>query len=300
MEPVTKKYDVGVIVARFQIDMLHTMHHGLIETAEDRHDKVIVVLGVSTLRGSTRDPLPYEARSQMIREFYPDTLVLPLGTFVSDEVWSNNLDTLISAHISPRHTAVLYGGRDSFIPYYSGRFDTIMLDQQDEHSATSYREKISRQIRPSRDFRAGVIFAAYNRYPTCYPAVDVAVFNGEGMLLLARKPGEKLLRFIGGFADPSSNSYEADARREVAEETGIEITDPIYVGSHLVDDWRYRDEPDKIKTLLFRATLLFGMPKPQDDIAGLTWVAADELQPSIIVPEHRPLLELLRKAPVHV
>jgi bifunctional NMN adenylyltransferase/nudix hydrolase len=86
----------------------------------------------------------------------------------------------------------------------------------------------------------------------------------------------------------------------VAEETGIEITDPIYVGSHLVDDWRYRDEPDKIKTLLFRATLLYGKPEPKDDIERLTWVVADELQPSIIVPEHRPLLELLRKAHVHV
>ncbi len=42
------------------------------------------------------------------------------------------------------------------------------------------------------------------------------------------------------------------------EEAGIAITDPEYMGSFVIDDWRYRGERDVIKTLLFRARLLSG------------------------------------------
>lgn len=47
------------------------------------------------------------------------------------------------------------------------------------------------------------------------------VFNNEGKLLLARKPNETKLRFIGGFVDPSDISYEKAAVREFMEETTV-------------------------------------------------------------------------------
>ena len=33
------------------------------------------------------------------------------------------------------------------------------------------------------------------------------------------------------------------------EETGLEVSNPIYIGSTIIDDWRYRAENDKIITL---------------------------------------------------
>ena len=53
-------------------------------------------------------------------------------------------------------------------------------------------------------------------------------------VLLVKKPGEKAWRFIGGFSDPSSNSLEEDAKREVKEETGVDISEPVYLGSSLI------------------------------------------------------------------
>lgn len=300
MEPVRPDYDVGVIVARFQTPALTQAHRELLDYVCE-HDKVIVVLGTSDIRGSRREPLSFLARKQMIEDEY-DVLVIPCGTYVSDAVWSKELDRAISTHVYPGQSVVLYGGRDSFIPYYSGRFDTMEMEQVSDFSATAVRHRAALITPNSEDFRAGVIHGVNNRYPSCYPTVDVAIFRNEGLsdapvlqLLLARKPGETDMRFPGGFADPRSESYEADARREVMEETGLEVSDPQYVGSTLVDDWRYRNEPDKIKTLLFAAMYRFGHAKPADDIEEVRWIDFDAITPHYLVPEHRPLLAMLQK-----
>jgi bifunctional NMN adenylyltransferase/nudix hydrolase len=137
-----------------------------------------------------------------------------------------------------------------------------------------------------------------NQYPAIAPTVDIAIVRkmsaeDEPDLLLARKPTEQLLRFIGGFATPGCNSYEEDARREVKEESGVEIGDLYYVGSINVDDWRYRQEQNKIRTILFVTNYASGTPRGADDVAEVRWVKLNKLQEEEIVPEHRPLLRLL-------
>lgn len=70
------------------------------------------------------------------------------------------------------------------------------------------------------------------RYPRTDPAVIVAVLDAEDRLLLAHNrlwaPGRVSL--VAGFVS-AGESLEQAARREVAEEVGITITQPIYVGS---------------------------------------------------------------------
>jgi len=57
-------------------------------------------------------------------------------------------------------------------------------------------------------------------------------------------------RFLGGFADASDENYEAAANRELTEECGsVETGKMQYIGSAKIDDWRYRNEADKIITL---------------------------------------------------
>ena len=147
---------------------------------------------------------------------------------------------------------------------------------------------------PNRDFRAGMIAATDNRYPTAFQTVDVAILNDDRTkVLLGRKPAEKHFRFIGGFSDPASNSLEEDARREVMEETGIEITDPVYITSARVDDWRYRGEVDCIKTALFVAHYQSGRPEGSDDVAEVRWFALDQLATADLMPEHDELFHRL-------
>jgi len=139
-------------------------------------------------------------------------------------------------------------------------------------------------------------------YDICYAAVDVAIIDTFGLLheygtniLLGRKPGQEKFRFIGGFSDVNSKSYEDDAIREVKEETRLRINNPIYVGSTLVDDPRYRESRDKIKTILFAANYKGGKPKAGDDVEEVKWFEVDALKPSDLVKEHRPLLKMLKE-----
>ena len=75
------------------------------------------------------------------------------------------------------------------------------------------------------------------RYPTSYTTVDIAIMDDERKSIwLGRKKGETLYRFIGGFSDPTTESLEADAKRETLEETHIELSEPEYLCFH-VDRW---------------------------------------------------------------
>lgn len=295
MQVKAKSYDVGVIVGRFQTHELHAGHLGLIDHVRTQHEKVIIFLGNSPLWATANNPLDFQARSQMLREAYPDIIVNYIDDMNSDEKWSAKLDRQLASLVSPAQSVVLYGSRDSFIPHYEGRHDTRELESSQVFSGTAERKLIAAgNTKASADFRAGVIWAASARFPTAFTTVDIAIFDDAGeRLLLGRKPDEDLFRFIGGFSDPGSDSFEADAKREVQEETGIAMGDLTYIGSRRVDDWRYRSEQDCIKTMLFVGKRIYGAPKPDDDIAEVRWFDWNRIKGIDVMEAHRPLLEML-------
>lgn len=285
--------DVGVIVGRFQVHDLHPGHNNLVEQVCKIHKKVIVVLGLAPIPNSLNNPLDFEARKQMFYAAYPTVTVLPLKDVGNDSGWSHNLDDLIESVVSPTQTVMLYGGRDSFLAAYNGRYPTQELFQEGHLSGTQVRDQIKREVLPNKDFRAGVIWASANRHPTTYPTVDVAIFDGTtSKLVLARKQYESLWRFPGGFANPNSASYEDDAVREAKEETGLDIDNLQYIGSFFVDDWRYRNGPDKIKTVLFAGDA-DGEPTAADDIVSAKWWFTKDITIDMIVPNHQPLIQAL-------
>lgn len=290
--------DVGIIVGRFQVHELHEAHKDLIDTVLNKHERVIIFVGLSPLRNTATNPLDFNTRKRMIQESYPNIEVYYIDDVPSNTVWSKNLDREISRWLKPYQTVTLYGSRDSFIPAYSGKYPVQELESTKYISGTELRRRISNNYPPTIEFRAGAISASMNRYPTCYTTVDVAVIDHDkGRILLGRKEGETNLRFIGGFASPQSPSYENDARREVMEETGISVDDITYVGSTIIDDWRYRNEVDVIKTMFFVATYQFGRPEADDDIQYVEWVSlVDLLDEKIkVVDEHVVLVDMLKR-----
>jgi bifunctional NMN adenylyltransferase/nudix hydrolase len=296
LHPAQEQYDVGVLVGRFQVHELHDAHRDLIQYVCDRHEKVIIFLGLAPLPVSTSNPLDFEARKQMILADFPDVNVLYIKDQPSDTLWSYKLDEQIKDLVTFGQSVVLYGGRDSFISHYDGDYPTQELLQSTFRAGTEVRKSIARsRAKASADFRAGVIWASQGRFPTAYQTVDVAILNEDGtQVLLGHKNSDgRLYRFIGGFSDPRSPSLEADVRREVQEEAGIAITDPVYLGSTVVDDWRYRNEPDCIKTALFKAKYLSGRPTPGDDIDEVRWFGlSDRLIPQVVL-NHRPLMAMV-------
>lgn len=290
-----EKADVGVLVGRFQVDELHDAHHKLIQDVINKHEKVIIFLGLSPARVTRNNPLDFEARKQMILESYPDVIVLYIKDIGNNEKWSKQLDRQIEDIISPTSTVMLYGGRESFVEHYLGKFSTCEIIQESYSSGSLIRNKISNKVKSSKEFRAGVIWAAHNQYPKIYPTVDVAIWNKKkDELLMAKKPNQDLYRFVGGFAE-GKTSFEDSVVKEVLEETHIEIENITYIGSSPIDDWRYRKEVDGIVTLFFEATHSFGKPNPDDDISELKWFKANSIFSKDIVPEHRVLLNMLRQ-----
>ena len=294
MEIKRPKTDVGVLVARFQLADLHEAHLKLIQGVVDNHEKVIVYLGVAQMRVTGENPLDFEARKQMILEKFPSVNVLYIKDVGDNKKWASNLDGMIQDIIGPHSTVCLYGGRDSFIDRYPGKFQTCELEQVKFVSGTAERARISKKVMSSSQFRAGVIWAVENQYPRVSPTVDIAIWHKDhNKLLMGRKPKEDLFRFIGGFVD-GKTSLEEDAIREVKEEASIEISRPIYIGSFPVKDWRLTGK-DAIVTAFFEATHMSCTPKPDDDIVALHWFEVNKIKYSDIVEAHKPLLEMIGK-----
>lgn len=294
MKEKLNKTDVGIIVGRFHTHDLHEAHKDLIQSVLDRHERVIIFLGLAPIKNTIINPLDFKSRKAMIEESFKDVEIHYVDDNRDDSVWSKNLDKQIQKWLLPTQTVTLYGSRDCFIKHYSGKFPTCELESEIFVSATEIRKKIINNYPPTRDFRAGMIAATGTRFPTAYQTVDVAIINTpKNEILLVKKPNENKFRFCGGFSDPRSNSLEDDAKREVMEETGVEVAYPQYVGSTLIKDWRYEYEQDKIKTALFVAEYMFGTPQGADDVEVAKWFKLSTLKKEDLMEEHGILLDML-------
>src|SRR5262245_53117750 len=101
----------AVIIARFQTPYLHEGHRYLLDTIRQKYNKVVVVLGVSPVKGTKRNPFDFYSREKMLKQFAPEITILPLADHPSDKVWSETLDNLLQKTF-PDERFLLYGGRD--------------------------------------------------------------------------------------------------------------------------------------------------------------------------------------------
>lgn len=288
------KADIGVVIGRYQVPFLHDAHRDLISYVCENHGQVIVFLGISPLRASKRNPLDYPAREKMLREAFPDVIVLPIHDHPSDEEWSKNLDAAIK-NIYPFGSVVLYGGRESFMLHYFGKHQTVELTSEHIISGTILREQAAAKAGNSPDFRAGVIYGVSNTWPAVVPIVDICVWHPKlDAFLMGRKVTDPVdtWRLPGGYQDVGDSSMEHAAVRELAEETSLSmcVDDMHYVGSMIVDDWRYKNDVDKMHSSFFTAPYRFGSIAARDDLAEVKWIKTGDLfgQAVRIVEAHKP------------
>lgn len=291
-----KKSTIGVIIGRFQLHELHEAHRAMIEYVIQRHEKVLLFLGITDAIGTRKDPLDFLTRKLMIESIYgSDLVIMPLKDQISNELWSEKLDEKIR-EVFPLGSVLLYGSRDSFIPFYSGKFECIELEPEKYVNATDIRKMCSERVISSPDFRAGVIYGIYNMYPTMYSTIDAAIINYEtNEVLLGQKIGETKWRFVGGFVDVADESEEHAVRREVMEETGLEVGDIKFICSQKINDWRYKGMKDKgVMTHFYACKYIFGGPQPSDDICALKWFQLNSVFVDQIIDGHKSLfLKLL-------
>jgi bifunctional NMN adenylyltransferase/nudix hydrolase len=295
-----KDYDVGVIVGRFQIAELHEAHKAIIEEVMTRHKKCNIFIGVSPTLGTKESPLDFASRKFMIQKEFHEAVITPILDNKSDIAWSKELDRTIRA-IFPIGSVCLYGGRDSFLRCYHGNFEAREFPASDYRPATDIRAEIGKEIKNCANFRKGIIYSTQNQYPRVHSTVDIAIVNEREEILLATKDSDQredsdtVYRFVGGFVD-AKETLENAAKREAEEETGIYVGDDlIFLGSFIVEDWRYRNSSDSILTSFFLGQCVWGGAKTRanDDIDSVVWVTIKELKKALFAEGHRPLAERL-------
>ena len=263
------------------------------------HKKVVLFLGVAEDPDPDFDPLDYATRKIMVQNDYPNIIILPIKNNRSDIKWSKNIDELINMSFGD-HKALLYGSRDSFIPHYFGKNQTVELISDTNFSGSNVRRDIRRgDVLGSSDYRTGIITGKGDRKPTAFNTVHIACVNNNNEVLLSKLNDIDKWQFIGDYIDPKDDSKESSVIRIFSNETnGCEVSDLKYICSQKLDDYRYCRSKDSLMTTLFSGTFLWGGVKSKDEDIELRWFSIIELKDltelgieKLIISEHIPLME---------
>lgn len=284
--------DVGIIIGRFQTPILHDGHLELIAKVSGKHSITCIFLGVAPLAFSKKNPLPFNARRNVILNEFDNIEVYPLEDMPDDKNWSNNLDHLIDLYY-PNKTVTLYGGPDSFASHYKGKHTVELLESKKFYSASDTRNNIRNTNLYTNEYMSGMIHVIENQYTRIDTCVDIAVIKDNQVLLGRKKRDGELYRFIGGFIDVKDRDPESAAAREVKEETGgnLILSTMRLVATSFINDWRYAKQTERLLGLFFTTNYIGGTPYPSDDIDFLEWV---DINTATVIPEHQHYLVKLK------
>lgn len=149
----------------------------------------------------------------------------------------------------------------------------------------------------SREYRCPA--CGFRYFHNVATAAGVVVERGGKFLFVVRaaEPAKGKLGLPGGFVDPGE-SVEAELRREVREEIGAEIDEPVFLAS-FPNRYGFGATIYHTCDLYFRAEVL---TRPQDwrlaagEVSDLVWLAPDEVDPQDLAFESlRRVWELLTR-----
>ena len=133
--------------------------------------------------------------------------------------------------------------------------------------------EVAREGRRVRCPVCGFVYYASSKPTACALCVD-----GHGRVLLARRAGEPFKGrwdLPGGFLEEGEHPLDA-LRRELREETGLEVEPTDFVGVWM-DRYAYETHTTSTLNLYWTARVLRGSPAPADDVSELAWFSPNEL-----------------------
>ncbi len=131
------------------------------------------------------------------------------------------------------------------------------------------------------------------------PCVEVAIFNDEGQILLAKRaknPAKGKFDIPGGFVDIEDGSLEEGLRREVSEELGIDFSEIKNVRYALSYSTNYPWGRDNYKNLImtFVGTNNSQNIEAKDDVEELVWFYPEEISSDMLsFPELKGIISRL-------
>lgn len=299
--------NIGILVGRFQTPELTTGQLKVLnDFLNENYDFKGIILGIPVTKASAYNPLDFDSRRRMIEESFPKKFQFGYVKDESDDfVWSNQLDYSIDlilkqnkifSHRGEEFNIFIHGNKFDVISKYFGKYCTKEIENDYINSMEFQKEFVGKKVMDNASWRAGACWSANNRYPVAYHTVDCAIFDDLSFryVWMGKKENENKLRFIGGFVDPNDDSAEFSAIREAEEETGLKCFVKDYISSRKIDDWRYRNEADKIITTFYALVRGDGTPKASDDIKEIYKVDVLNINEENIMPIHRGLLKDLK------
>lgn len=279
--PTDKKYDVLVLIGRFQ--PFHSAHLLLAHRATALANKVIFIVGSANQPRTYKNPFTFAERYKMIKyatgglqlqiqvEANPDTIY-------NDQAWAVRVQTLVANHTKPGDKVGIIGHKKDLSSSYLDMFpqwgfeEVPLLEPLD---ATDIRDlyfkrdvnmNFVKNVVPVttfdflEEFRKTTAYeevigerefiAKYKTqfaslpYPPVFVTTDALVVCSGHILLVERKalPGKGLFALPGGFLNPDERITQG-AIRELKEETKIKVPVPVLEGS--IKKVQVFDHPDR-------------------------------------------------------
>jgi len=110
------------------------------------------------------------------------------------------------------------------------------------------------------------------------------VRDGKALVTVrAREPEKGRIDVPGGFVEVGEHPVQ-EIEREVREELGVEIeveARPVLMATHT-----YGPGGNWVLAISFLARIVEGEPSPADDVAGIRWISAEEIDDTDFAWEH--------------
>ena len=303
-------HDVAVLIGRFQ--PFHRAHLHLVESALQKADRLLILLGSHRCAPDPRNPWSSQERQDMIRSALPDALqerveFIPLRDYLySDNLWLAEVQQKVLGATDEADRILLVGHRKDRTSYYLELFpqwDREDIAIQGNIHSTAIRAEASEwaqylpegvqaflvNYRKSGRYRwlskEVAYIADYRKlwsvapYPPTFVTTDAVVVQSGHVLVVRRRvhPGQGLIALPGGYLNQQER-VEDGMLRELREETGLKVPRPVLEGSITslqVFDAPGRSQRGRVITHAFLIQLKPG-PLPQvrggDDAEKAFWM----------------------------
>jgi bifunctional NMN adenylyltransferase/nudix hydrolase len=273
-------YRQAVIIGRFQ--PFHHGHRAALERGLALADRVLVVVGSATRARSARDPWTAAERTAMIDGGLAGggrarvAIRYQRDCWYDDDLWAAEVRRQVPDQAGP--TALLGLAGDDLDPGWFPQWTFEPVPREPVLAAADIRAGyLSDPDGPEAPWAAAVppwvqgflrgmaatpdyrylaeewrYFVEYRRrwsgtpFPVVFTTVDALVTRSGHVLLVRRggQPGRGLLALPGGFLEPAGDrSLRAGALRELREETGLQVPDPVLARSIVAE--RDFDHPER-------------------------------------------------------